>query len=396
LRREEIKFQVALINPLVHIKGYGAPEVKAAVERAQLLIERAEALGEQIEDPLLLFSVVYGLWIVKFLRFDGDALRELAAQFLALAKKQGTAAPLMAGHRLMAVSLASTGDLAQGRAYSDQALALYDPIEHRALATRFGADSRVSIVGLRSLILWFLGYPEAALADSGRAVSDARESGQAPALMFALYHTGLTHAFCGNHTTALTRSNELIALADEKGALFWKTSGMLAEGLILVLTGKASGAIEMLGTGFRTFPASGGTVWTPLFQAYLTRAYAALNQFDHAWRCIREALSTIETTKERWCEAEVNRIAGEITLMSPEPDAKKAETYFDRALAIAREQQAKSWELRAGMSIARLWRDQGKRQQAHDLLAPIYGWYTEGFDTLDLKEAKALLSKLSS
>ena len=107
-------------------------------------------------------------------------------------------------------------------------------------------------------------------------------------------------------------------------------------------------------------------------------------------------MTAMETTKERWCEAEIHRIAGEIALLSPEPDAAKAEAYFERALAVAREQQAKSWELRAAMSMARLWRDQGKRQQAHDLLAPVYGWFTEGFDTLDLKKAKALLEELSA
>ena len=134
----------------------------------------------------------------------------------------------------------------------------------------------------------------------------------------------------------------------------------------------------------------------PCTCSYLARAYAELDQFDDAWRCIGEAMTAVETTKERWCEAEIHRIAGEIALMSPEPDAAKAEAYFERALAVAREQQAKSWELRAAMSMARLWRDQGKRQQAHDLLAPVYGWFTEGFDTLDLKEAKALLEQLKA
>ena len=127
----------------------------------------------------------------------------------------------------------------------------------------------------------------------------------------------------------------------------------------------------------------------------LAKAYAELGQFDDAWRCIGEAMTAIETTKERWCEAEVNRIAGEIALKSPEPDAAKAEAYFERALAVARQQQAKSWELRAAMSMARLWRDQGKRDEARELLAPVYGWFTEGFDTLDLKEAKALLEELA-
>jgi predicted ATPase len=126
----------------------------------------------------------------------------------------------------------------------------------------------------------------------------------------------------------------------------------------------------------------------------LTRAHAELGQFDDALCCIREAMAAIETTKESWYEAEVNRLAGEIALMSPEPDAAKAEAYFDRALSVARVQQAKSWELRAAMSMARLWRDQGKRDEARELLAPVYGWFTQGFDTLDLKEAKALLNEL--
>ena len=134
----------------------------------------------------------------------------------------------------------------------------------------------------------------------------------------------------------------------------------------------------------------------PFFLSYFAKAHAELNQFDEAWRCIGEAVTTVETTKERWCEAEVNRIAGEIALLTPKPDAAKAEAYFERALAVARQQQAKSWELRAAMSMARLWRDQGKRHEARDLLAPVYGWFTEGCDTLDLKEAKALLGELGS
>jgi predicted ATPase len=134
----------------------------------------------------------------------------------------------------------------------------------------------------------------------------------------------------------------------------------------------------------------------PTYLSYLARAYAEDGKFNDARRCIGEAMAAVETTKERWCEAEVHRIAGEIALMSPERDAAKARPYFERALAVARQQQAKSWELRAAMSMARLWRDQGKPQQARELLAPIYGWFTEGFDTRDLKEAKALLEELAA
>jgi predicted ATPase len=137
-------------------------------------------------------------------------------------------------------------------------------------------------------------------------------------------------------------------------------------------------------------------MWVPSYLPYLAGAYADIRNFEDAWRCIGEAMTAVETTKETWCEAEVNRIAGEIALMSPEPDVAKAQAYFERALRVARAQRAKSWELRGAMSMARLWRDQGKRDAARGVLAPIYGWFTEGFDTRDLKEAKALLGTLAS
>jgi len=142
---------------------------------------------------------------------------------------------------------------------------------------------------------------------------------------------------------------------------------------------------------------STGATWTlPSWLSYLGKSNADLRQFDDTWYCISEANVAVEKTKERWFEAEVNRIAGEIALMGPQNDSAKAEAHFERALAVARQQQAKSWELRAAMSLARLWRDQGKVQQARELLALVYGWFTEGFDTRDLKEAKALLEELAS
>jgi predicted ATPase len=169
---------------------------------------------------------------------------------------------------------------------------------------------------------------------------------------------------------------------------------MLLRGLAFALNGRASEAVQTITTGIAAWRATGSTLWLPLYLSQLASAYADLGQFREAWRCIGEAMSTMETTKESWFEAEVNRIAGEIGLKSPEPDAAKAEAYFDRAIAVARQQQAKSWELRAAMSMARLWLGQGKRDEARELLAPVYGWFTEGFDTLDLKEAKGLLDEL--
>jgi class 3 adenylate cyclase/predicted ATPase len=392
-RGEQITLQVALITPLLHIKGYAAPETKAAVEEAHLLIEQAEKLGEP-PDRLLLFSVLYGFWVANYVAFNGDALRELAIQFLGLADKQKAVVPFMVGHRLMGATLAFTGNIAEGRAHYDQAIALYDPTEHRPLALRFGQDVRVTILSFRSHVLWLLGYPEAARADADHALQDAHEIGHAGTLMYALSIAPLTHLLSGDYGPASALAEKVIALADERGVLFWKALGIMNRGCILAATGSPVDAIETITSGIAGWRSTGATVWMPLFLSYLAKAYAALGQFEDAWRCIDGALTTVETTKERWCEADIHRTAGEITLLSPEPDAAKAEVYFERALIVARQQRAKSWELRAAMSMARLWHKQGKPAQARDLLAPVYGWFTEGFQTLDLKEAKTLLSEL--
>jgi class 3 adenylate cyclase len=220
-------------------------------------------------------------------------------------------------------------------------------------------------------------------------------SGQAATLMASLDYTTLTLIHCGKYALANARADEVVALADEKGSTFWKAMGIMNQGCVLALTGKASDAVHSITSGITAWRSTGARVFMPLYLSYLTRAYADLGRFDDAWRCIDEAITAVETTQERWWEADVHRIAGEIALLSPKPDVAKAEAYFERALAVARQQQAKSWELRASMSLARLWRDQGKVQQARELLAPVYGWFTEGFETRDLKEAKALLEQLA-
>jgi predicted ATPase len=396
LRRERIKLQVALITPLIHLKGFAAPETKAAAEQARLLIQQAEAVGEPPEDPLLLFAVLYSFWVANFVAFNGNVMRELATQFLALAEKQGATAPLMIGHRLMGNSLLLTGDPAQGCEHLDKAIALYDPAAHRPLAMQFGSDVRVAILCYRPWALWLLGYPEAALADADEALEDAQEIGQAGSLMVALFHAPFLLLHCGNYATAEAIAHDLVSLAEEKDSSHWRAGGILVRGWVLALTGKASDAIHTLASGIAAWRSTGSTAFVPLFLSHLANANADLARLDDAWRCIDEATRAAETTNERWCEAELNRIAGTIALRSPEAGAAKAEEYFERALAVARAQQAKSWELRASMSMARLWRDQGKRDEARDLLAPVYGWFTEGFDTLDLKEAKALLGELAS
>jgi predicted ATPase len=395
LHREQIKLQVALANALIHTKGYAAPAAKASFDQARSYIEQAEALGEPPEDPLLLFSVLFGCWNTKYVAFDGGVVCDLAAQFLALAEQQRAKVPRMIGHLLMGASLTYTGDIAEGRVHLDRAVALYYPMEHRPLATRFGQDIGVANLFNRSTALWLLGYAKAARMDTEHALNDARECGQATTLMYALSHTALLE-YSGDYATASAQADELAALAEEKGALLWKARGMVGRGRLLGLIGRAADAVQMISSGITAWRSTGATLNLPSWLSYLAAAHAELGQLDEAWRCIGEAMSAIETTKERWFEAEVNRIAGEVASKSLQTDTAKAERYFKRAIEVARAQQAKSWELRAAMSMARLWRDQGKREEARELLGPVYGSFTEGFDTLDLKEAKALLDQLAA
>jgi class 3 adenylate cyclase/predicted ATPase len=395
LRRERLRLQVALLTPLFHVKGYASAETRAAAEQATLLIEQAQTLGEVPDDPLLPFAALFGIWGTFFAAFDGDRARKLAEQFLALAEKQDAVAPRVIARRIMGNSLLMGGEITSGRAYLDRAIALYDPTAHRALAARFALDARVGSLCYRSWALWLLGYPEAALADVDRAVEAARDIGQAVTLMHALVFCSWPCAWTGNDVAAEGLVREAVALAAETSATHWKGHGVSLLGSVLTLRGNAAEAIDVITSGLAYYRATGTTLWLPLIFGYLAGAHADLGHFDEAWHWIGEAMARVESTKEKWVEAEIHRVAGEIALRSPVPDIARAESHFTSALSIARRQQAKSWELRAATSWARLMRDQGRAHEAYDLLAPVYGWFTEGFDTADLKEAKALLDELT-
>jgi hypothetical protein len=242
------------------------------VERGRLLIEQAEALGEPPEDPLLLYSILYGFWVANLHAFNGDVVRELAEQFLALAEKQGATVPLMIGHRLVGPSLLLTGSFAEGRAHLDRAFALYEPLEHRALATRFGTDPGVTILGWRSWAVWCLGYPDAALMDAHHALQHAREIGQAATLMVALSVGAWTQQFCGNYVAASSLVDELVALATDKGAAWFKVIGTLQKGQLSALTGNASLALQTITPALTALRSTGGTTYIPWNLSLLAHA----------------------------------------------------------------------------------------------------------------------------
>jgi predicted ATPase len=214
--------------------------------------------------------------------------------------------------------------------------------------------------------------------------------------MHALAYASFIHIQCGSHRTADALVEELVALADEKGALLWKGIGLTHRGWLFARTGKAADAAPLMTSGLDGWRSTKAALWVPLYSSYLARAHADGGNFDDAWRCIGEAITAVEAVKEKLWEAEIHRIAGEIALLSPERDVARAESHFQHALGVARAQQARSWELRTAMSMARLWGDQGKRDAARRVLSPVYGWFSEGFDTRDLKEARASLDVLAS
>ena len=300
---------------------------------------------------------------------------------------------------LFANALTLTGDLVGGKEHYDRALAIYDPAEHGPLTTRSGRDVGVTLLSVRSGCLWQLGYPAASRNDGERAVKNAREIGQAATLMYALWCASwlITSAV---EITSLKHSRSLMSFSlwqTKKAPLFWKALGTAVSGRAFCTDRKRLGCNsgDHLGDHLTSVNWSNSLMNRGIC-GHLAMAYAELGQPDDARRCIDDAIDKVERSMEKWWEAEMHRIAGEIALKSPAPDTQKAEKHFEHAHSAARQQQMKSIELRAAISLARLWRDQGKPQQARELLAPVYGWFTEGFDTRDLKEAKALLEELAS
>jgi predicted ATPase len=232
----------------------------------------------------------------------------------------------MIAHMLMGISRVLVGDPADGRAHLDRVIELYDPAEHRALATRFGHDVRMTAFCWRSLSLWTLGDADAARADAANALKDARDIGHAGTSMFALSHSSVALISCGDRTAAAALVEELLALSEEKGSAYWNAYGTLLRGWLLTLGGDAAAAVPLIQSGIATMRSTGATAYGPWYSSLLASAHAKLGQADDARRCIDEALAAMEATGEKWCEAEVRRIAGEIARHQPQTNSTTATT----------------------------------------------------------------------
>jgi predicted ATPase len=386
--QQELAVHIALGVPMVQTKGHAAPEVEA-------IYTRARALCQQLGDTVQLFAVLLGLRRFYFMRGELRTADELGEQLLRLAERLDDAGLLVRAHMMLAEGLFSLGEFARARAHAEEGITRYAPQQHRAQAFRYGNDPGVCCRSFAAMSLWVLGYPDQALQRSEEALEWAQELAHPFSLAFALNYVAYVHQFRREGALTQTRAEATITLATEKGFPHWMAGGAMRYGWALAHQGRAQAGIEQMTQGLMTYRASGTALAQSYWLALLAEAYSAGGQAEAGLTVLAEALTHADNTGECFYEAELHRLKGELRLQQSSDNHPEAESCFHHALDIARTQQAKSLELRAATSLARLWQQQGKRAEAQALLAPIYGWFTEGFDTADLQEAKALLATLA-
>jgi class 3 adenylate cyclase/predicted ATPase len=386
----ELDIHGTLTAALMAGKGFANPETVAALERTNRLVTETGAVGTPLH-----FFVLYGLWVSSSSAGNLAAALEHATNFLSVAQSQPSSGPLLVGHRTLAHSLILGGDYRAGLAHVETAASLYRPDEHRDSAFHYAQDIGVSAFVLLSWALWHRGYPDQSARATDRALAYSRQLGHAHTLAHALGLAGLGAVFARDIETVYAYSNDCVALASEHGFALWVANGRVLQGWAVAQKGQATTGIAHIRDGLAAAEATGTRLTTPLHLALLAEALALAGKIEEGLAALDDALATAAVSGVRGWDAEIHRLRGALTARLPYPDPAKAEEAFRTALAIAREQGTRGYELRAATSLARLWRDRGRRTEARELLAPLYGWFTEGFDTADLKEAKALLDELA-
>ena len=271
------------------------------------------------------------------------------------------------------------GRFASSRSHLEEVLALYDPISHRSLVHQAGIHPQVVSQAYLGIVLFCLGFPDQALAQSNAAIAEARRLAHPPSLAVSLAIGAMLLSLVGDNAALDERADQLVAVATEQGFPFWRAQGTIYRGWVKVKNGDVAEGISLLRSGSTAYRATGAELWMPHYIALLAGACEIAGQIEEAVTLLDDALQIVERTGERWFAAELNRHKGQLLLRQGHSEA--AEELYRKALSIAEEQEAKLWELRAAASLARLRRDQGRRAEARDLLAPVYGWFTEGFDT---------------
>ena len=385
--RHELDMQIALGQALWVTKSRSASEVGHAYARAR-------ELCRQMGDTPQLFVVLRGLADFYRARGELEAARELGEQLLALAQHQHDPDHLANAHSVLGEAMFYLGEFVPARAHLDQAQAVSIAPQDRSVSSLFDGAARVITLDTPAYVLWMLGYPDQALTRSHALLTYAQKLQHAFSLARALHNVMTLHKLRGEANAAQEWAEAALALMSEQG--FGQNLGTttFTRGWALAVQGRHEEGMAQMRQGLAARRARGAGITLAEYSARLGEAYGRIGQAEAGLRLLDEALAVVDKG-DRWYEAELHRLKGELLLRQAVPDAPQAETCFQQALAVAGRQQARSWELRAAMSLSRLWHQQDKRAEARELLAPIYRWFTEGFDTPDLQEAKTLLEEVS-
>jgi class 3 adenylate cyclase/predicted ATPase len=388
-KRRELDLQVTLASALMESRGHAHPAVAEVLDRARRLIVETEAT-----DTVLYFSVLYGLWVAQYLAGEPTAALEQAEEFLALAQSQPRAGLLLVGHRLLGTALILNGDYRTALSHLDRAVELYRPEEHQELAFRFGADIGITAQCVRALA--HRGYPDQARRAADEGLRHARQSIHRHTLAYALIYLGLTAVSARWAADTERAANELVSHTREHGFALFLGYGLLLQFGALTLRGQGDAAIERIHEAVAAVEATGMKRADPMTLGYLAEALALKGAVAEGLQTLAGALATAEASGAHWADAELHRLRGNLLSRLPSADWTEVESSLRRALTVARDQGSRGFELRAAVDLARLLSAQQRQAEARALLAPVYGWFTEGFDTQDLQEARVLLETLNA
>lgn len=386
--RQELDMQITFGPMLMAVKGQSSPDTKRAYARAR-------ELCQQVGETSQLFPVLHGLWRFYMVRAELQTTHELAEQLFTLAQRAQDTALLLEAHRMMGQTLYWFGEMAAAREHFEQGMALYNPQKHRSHAFLYGQDPAVLCRGFAAWDIWMLGYPDRALHGINEALTLAQKLDHPFSLAVALHFVAFLHQYRQEAQAVKESSEALIALSTEKGFPLWLAYGTILLGWARALQGEGAEGIAQMHQGLVAYRGTGAELQRPYNLSLLSEAYGETGQPEEGLKVLVEALALVDKNGERYWEAELHRRMGELLLMKLGQKVGEAEECFRKALDTARRQQAKSLELRAATSLSRLWQQQEKHKEARQMLADIYGWFTEGFDTVDLQKAKALLEELA-
>jgi class 3 adenylate cyclase/predicted ATPase len=384
-QRQELEFRSALAVVLFASEGSAAPETGRTLARAR-------KLWEQLGSPAEFLQIPYGQSRYHLYRGEIELAQRLDEDLLRLSRQRNDSAGLVLGHTSSGRTLMFAGKFATSRSHLEAGLALYDPVSHRSLVHQAGTHPQVAAQAVLGIVLFCLGYSDQALAQSEAAIAEARRLAHPPSVAMSFAFSTRLLSLVGDDAALGKRADELLAMSTERGFAFWGALGTIYRGWVMVKNGDVMEGISLLRRGSAAWQATGTDALMSFNNSLLARACEISGQIEEGLILSDEALQIVEKTGEYWLTSELNRLKGRLLLRQGRSEA--AEELYRKALRLAKEQGAKFWELRAAASLARLRRDQGRRAEARDLLAPAYAWFTEGFDTPDLKDAKALLDQL--